>query len=123
MKQAQSAFEQNETIAALMQELNEKRERLITILAQEEGDEWKPSPDKRHRPARGAAQGKPALRRARRAQPRFSVLTASTTNQRLHRRRNSASAAVRETAAAATAASTDERRTDACFDDADDAQY
>ena len=38
MKQAQSDFEQNEAIAALMQELNEKRERLISILTDEEGD-------------------------------------------------------------------------------------
>jgi cell fate (sporulation/competence/biofilm development) regulator YlbF (YheA/YmcA/DUF963 family) len=39
MKQAQSDFEQNEAIAALMQELNEKRDRLISILADEEGDD------------------------------------------------------------------------------------
>ena len=38
MKQAQSDFEQNEAIAKLMQELNEKRERLINILTDEEGD-------------------------------------------------------------------------------------
>ena len=38
MKQAQSDFEQNEAIAKLMQELNEKRERLISILTDEEGD-------------------------------------------------------------------------------------
>lgn len=39
MKQAQSAFEQNEAIALLMQELNEKRDRLIGILLDEEGDD------------------------------------------------------------------------------------
>ncbi len=39
MKQAQSAFEQNESIAALLQELGEKRDRLINILAQEDGDD------------------------------------------------------------------------------------
>ena len=39
MKQAQNDFEQNEAIAALMQELNEKRDRLISILADEEGDD------------------------------------------------------------------------------------
>ena len=39
MKQAQSAFEQNEAIALLMQELNEKRDRLIGILSDEEGDD------------------------------------------------------------------------------------
>ena len=38
MKQAQNDFEQNEAIAGLMQELNEKRDRLIRILADEEGD-------------------------------------------------------------------------------------
>jgi cell fate (sporulation/competence/biofilm development) regulator YlbF (YheA/YmcA/DUF963 family) len=38
MKQAQSDFEQNEAISLLMQELNEKRERLISILTDEEGD-------------------------------------------------------------------------------------
>ena len=38
MKQAQSDFEQNEAISRLMQELNEKRERLISILTDEEGD-------------------------------------------------------------------------------------
>ena len=39
MKQAQSAFEQNEAVALLMQELNEKRDRLIGILSDEEGDD------------------------------------------------------------------------------------
>ena len=39
MKQAQNDFEQNEAIAGLMQELNEKRDRLICILADEEGDD------------------------------------------------------------------------------------
>ena len=39
MKQAQSDFEQNEAIALLMQELNEKRDRLIAILSDEEGDD------------------------------------------------------------------------------------
>lgn len=39
MKQAQNDFEQNEAIASLMQELNEKRDRLISILADEEGDD------------------------------------------------------------------------------------
>ena len=39
MKQAQNGFEQNEAIAALMQEMNNKRERLISILADEEGDD------------------------------------------------------------------------------------
>jgi cell fate (sporulation/competence/biofilm development) regulator YlbF (YheA/YmcA/DUF963 family) len=38
MKQAQSDFEQNEAISRLMQELNEKRDRLISILTDEEGD-------------------------------------------------------------------------------------
>jgi cell fate (sporulation/competence/biofilm development) regulator YlbF (YheA/YmcA/DUF963 family) len=38
MKQAQSDFEQNEAISLLMQELNEKRDRLISILTDEEGD-------------------------------------------------------------------------------------
>ena len=38
MKQAQNDFEKNEAIASLMQELNEKRDRLIRILADEEGD-------------------------------------------------------------------------------------
>ncbi len=38
MKQAQAGFEQNEAIAALMRELNDKRDRLIAILADEEGD-------------------------------------------------------------------------------------
>lgn len=36
MKQAQSDFENNEAISRLMQELNDKRERLISILADEE---------------------------------------------------------------------------------------
>ena len=39
MKQAQSDFENNEAIAKLMQELNDKRDRLISILASEEGDD------------------------------------------------------------------------------------
>ncbi|HWQ97480.1 MAG TPA: YlbF family regulator [Clostridia bacterium] len=39
MKQAQSDFEQNEAIAQLMQELNEKRDRLISILSDDEGDD------------------------------------------------------------------------------------
>jgi cell fate (sporulation/competence/biofilm development) regulator YlbF (YheA/YmcA/DUF963 family) len=39
MKQAQSAFEQNEAIGALMSELNEKRERLISILSDEDGND------------------------------------------------------------------------------------
>jgi cell fate (sporulation/competence/biofilm development) regulator YlbF (YheA/YmcA/DUF963 family) len=39
MKQAQSDFEQNEAISLLMQELNEKRERLIVIFSDEEGDD------------------------------------------------------------------------------------
>lgn len=39
MKQAQSEFEQNEAISLLMSELNEKRDRLISILADEEGDD------------------------------------------------------------------------------------
>lgn len=38
MKQAQSAFEQNEAVDALMRELNEKRERLIEILSDDEED-------------------------------------------------------------------------------------
>ena len=38
MKQAQSAFEQNDAVALLLSELNEKRDRLISILADEEGD-------------------------------------------------------------------------------------
>ena len=36
MKQAQSAFEQNDAIGALMTELNEKRDRLITILTSDD---------------------------------------------------------------------------------------
>ena len=36
MKQAQSAFEQNEAIGALTTELNDKRERLIAILTSDE---------------------------------------------------------------------------------------
>ena len=36
MKQAQSIFEQNEAIGALMIELNEKRDRLITILTSDD---------------------------------------------------------------------------------------
>lgn len=39
MKQAQSAFESNEAINALMSELNEKRDRLIRILAEDGGDD------------------------------------------------------------------------------------
>ncbi len=39
MKQAQADFEQNEAIARLMQELNEKRDRLISILASDDGDD------------------------------------------------------------------------------------
>lgn len=39
MKQAQSAFEQSESISSLMSELNEKRDRLLSILADEEGDD------------------------------------------------------------------------------------
>lgn len=39
MKQAQNNFEQNEAIALLMQELNEKRDRLISILADDDGDD------------------------------------------------------------------------------------
>lgn len=39
MKQAQSDFENNEAIAKLMQELNDKRDRLISILASDEGDD------------------------------------------------------------------------------------
>lgn len=38
MKEAQSAFEQNEAVDALMRELNEKRERLIEILSDDEED-------------------------------------------------------------------------------------
>ena len=38
MKQAQGAFESNEAITALMNELNEKRDRLISILAEDSGD-------------------------------------------------------------------------------------
>ena len=38
MKKAQADFELNEAIALLMQELNEKRDRLISILTDEEGD-------------------------------------------------------------------------------------
>ena len=37
MKQAQSDFEKNEAITRLMQELNDKRNRLISILADEDG--------------------------------------------------------------------------------------
>ncbi len=36
MKQAQAAFEGNEAVGALMRELNEKRERLIAILSEDE---------------------------------------------------------------------------------------
>jgi len=36
MKQAQSAFEQNDAIGALMTELNEKRDRLIAILTSDD---------------------------------------------------------------------------------------
>ena len=39
MKQAQCAFEQNEAVAMLLSELNEKRERLISILSDGEGDD------------------------------------------------------------------------------------
>ncbi len=39
MKQAQVAFEQNDAVAALLKEMNDKRDRLITILADEEGDD------------------------------------------------------------------------------------
>jgi cell fate (sporulation/competence/biofilm development) regulator YlbF (YheA/YmcA/DUF963 family) len=39
MKQAQSAFEKNEAVAILLSELNEKRERLVTILSDEDGDD------------------------------------------------------------------------------------
>lgn len=39
MKQAQSDFEKNEAIARLIQELNEKRDRLISILADEDGND------------------------------------------------------------------------------------
>ena len=39
MKQAQSDFESNEAIALLMQELNEKRDRLISILANDDVDD------------------------------------------------------------------------------------
>ena len=39
MKQTQNDFEQNEAIAQLMQELNEKRDRLINILADVDGDD------------------------------------------------------------------------------------
>lgn len=39
MKHAQNNFEQNEAITALMQEMNDKRDRLISILADEEGDD------------------------------------------------------------------------------------
>jgi len=39
MKQAQSVFEGNEAIARLMQELNEKRDRLISILASDDVDD------------------------------------------------------------------------------------
>jgi cell fate (sporulation/competence/biofilm development) regulator YlbF (YheA/YmcA/DUF963 family) len=38
MKQAQSDFEQNEAVAELMRELNDKRERLIAILSDDEED-------------------------------------------------------------------------------------
>ena len=54
MKQAQSDFEQNEAISLLMQELNEKRDRLIAILSDGFAD-------KRYRSSRSAAQRKPAL--------------------------------------------------------------
>ena len=39
MKQAQSAFDSNEAINALMNELNEKRDRLVSILAEDDGDD------------------------------------------------------------------------------------
>ncbi|MBA4347524.1 MAG: hypothetical protein C0413_01575 [Clostridiales bacterium] len=39
MKQAQSDFEGNEAIARLMQELNSKRDRLISILASDDVDD------------------------------------------------------------------------------------
>lgn len=39
MKQAQSRFESSEAITALMNELNEKRDRLISILAEDSGDD------------------------------------------------------------------------------------
>ena len=39
MKQAQGAFDSNEAITALMNELNEKRDRLISILAEDGGDD------------------------------------------------------------------------------------
>ena len=37
MKQAQSVFEENEAITRLLQELNDKRDRLISILADDDG--------------------------------------------------------------------------------------
>ena len=39
MKQAQSVFEENEAITRLLQELNDKRDRLISILADDDGDD------------------------------------------------------------------------------------
>ena len=39
MKQAQNQFESSEAITALMLELNEKRDRLISILAEDSGDD------------------------------------------------------------------------------------
>ena len=39
MKQAQNDFEQNEAVSNLFKELNEKRERLIAILSDEESDD------------------------------------------------------------------------------------
>lgn len=39
MKQAQANFESNEATSALMQELNEKRDRLIRILAEDNGED------------------------------------------------------------------------------------
>jgi cell fate (sporulation/competence/biofilm development) regulator YlbF (YheA/YmcA/DUF963 family) len=39
MKRAQANFESNEATSALMQELNEKRDRLIRILAEDSGED------------------------------------------------------------------------------------
>ena len=39
MKQAQSVFEKNDAITRLLQELNDKRDRLISILADDDGDD------------------------------------------------------------------------------------
>ena len=63
MKQAQSTFEQNEAIGALMTELNDKRDRLIAILTSDDENDIEAVSLTNDILAGSPAQRKPALQR------------------------------------------------------------